>query len=106
MQQRAGKSGKHGYSSMMAEAAAEIARLRARLEIDPRHPYDGIECRNATIKALESEVASLRITSRAITAENRDLWAALDKARAEVATLRVRVADLEEPAGIGLGDRG
>jgi hypothetical protein len=34
---------------------AEIARLKARLEIDPRHNYDGIDCRDVTIRELERE---------------------------------------------------
>ena len=32
---------------------AEIERLRKRLEIDPRHSYDGIDSRDETIRQLE-----------------------------------------------------
>jgi hypothetical protein len=63
-----------GYNKMafwMADHAqeiiAEIERLRTRLEVDPRHNYDGIDCRDVTIKyqderidALEAENAELK----------------------------------------------
>lgn len=39
---------------------AEVRALRTRLEIDPRHPYDGIYCRDETIRQLEGEVRALR----------------------------------------------
>ena len=39
---------------------AEVRALRERLEIDPRHPYDGIECRNETIALQDEQIAALR----------------------------------------------
>lgn len=39
---------------------AEVRALRTRLEIDPRHSYDGIYCRDETIGQLEDEVRALR----------------------------------------------
>jgi hypothetical protein len=39
---------------------AEVRALRTRLEIDPRHSYDGIDCRDETIRQLEDEVRALR----------------------------------------------
>jgi hypothetical protein len=41
------------------EAASRIEQLEKRLEIDPRTKYDGIDCRDATIKELERENAGL-----------------------------------------------
>jgi hypothetical protein len=41
------------------EAADRIEQLEKRLEISPRTKYDGIDCRDATIKALERENAEL-----------------------------------------------
>jgi hypothetical protein len=45
---------------LCAIAAAEITRLRERLEIDPRHPYDGIHCRDETIRGQDAEITRLR----------------------------------------------
>ena len=42
------------------EAAAEIERLRARLEIDPSHPYDGIYARDETIRQQDKQIERLR----------------------------------------------
>jgi len=51
----------------LEECAAEIGRLvdrtaelEARLEIDPDHPFDGIECRDQTIRALEAQIEELK----------------------------------------------
>ena len=38
----------------------EVSRLEARLEVDPRHSYDGIYCRDETIKLLEERIDNLR----------------------------------------------
>lgn len=45
--------------------AARIAELEARLEVDARHPYDGIACRDATIAELQAgyDAARLEIVS-------------------------------------------
>lgn len=40
--------------------AAEIERLKTRLEVSPDHPYDGIFCRDATIKLQDEYIAKLR----------------------------------------------
>ena len=45
-------------------ALERIKELEARLEIDPRHPYDGIACRDETIRLLEAELATLRANAR------------------------------------------
>jgi hypothetical protein len=49
-----------GYKDGKRDAAAEIARLRERLEIDPSHPYDGIYCRDETIRGQDAEIARLK----------------------------------------------
>lgn len=40
--------------------AAEIERLKTRLEVSPDHDYDGIYCRDATIKLQDEHIAKLR----------------------------------------------
>jgi hypothetical protein len=47
-------------ASTILDLCAEVRRLRERLEIDPRHPYDGIYCRDETIRQLELEMDELR----------------------------------------------
>jgi hypothetical protein len=42
------------------ELCAEVRRLRERLEIDDRHPYDGIYCRDVTIKTQDDIIESLQ----------------------------------------------
>jgi hypothetical protein len=50
-----------GFTPEVALALiAEVRRLRERLEIDKRHGYDGIYCRDETIRGLERKVAELR----------------------------------------------
>jgi FtsZ-binding cell division protein ZapB len=39
---------------------AEVRALRERLEIDPGHPYDGIYCRDETIRLQGEEIERLR----------------------------------------------
>lgn len=39
------------------DAEAEIERLKTRLEVSPDHPYDGIFCRDATIKLQDERIA-------------------------------------------------
>jgi sugar phosphate isomerase/epimerase len=39
---------------------AEVRALRERLEIDPSHPYDGIYCRDETIRLQGEEIERLR----------------------------------------------
>jgi len=40
--------------------AAEIERLKTRLEVSPDHPYDGIASRDATIKLQDERISELR----------------------------------------------
>ena len=39
---------------------AENERLKNRLEVDPRHDYDGISTRDATVKVLDEQVDQLK----------------------------------------------
>ncbi len=45
---------------------AEVERLRARLEIDDRTPYDGIACRDETIKGLDEKCDRLKAENAAL----------------------------------------
>lgn len=49
-----------GYDAGESKLKAEIERLRARLEIDPRHKWDGIACRDETIRLQDAEIERLR----------------------------------------------
>lgn len=59
------------------ELIAEVERLRTRLEIDDRTPYDGIACRDETIKGLDEKCDRLK-------AEVERLRSALLEVHAEV----------------------
>ena len=82
---------------------AENERLTNRLEVDPRHDYDGISTRDATVKVLDEQVDQLkaenerlevevkRMTSIAYAAHGAfrmETMAERDQLRAEVAGLR------------------
>lgn len=57
----------------------EVERLRNRLEIDDRTPYDGIACRDETIKGLDEKCDRLK-------AENEALRSALTELRSKTAS--------------------
>jgi hypothetical protein len=48
------------YLVRIDEQDLEIEMLRTRLEVDERHPYDGIYCRDETIRLQDAEIAKLR----------------------------------------------
>jgi hypothetical protein len=86
------------------KVVAECERLRARLEIDPRHQYDGIYCRDETIRLQGEEIDRLR----AIQAANVEIKMALhmktlDLAEEKIA-LKAEVRALREDA-VGPGVR-
>lgn len=70
----AGRSDRAGLAKLLRDAADEITSLRARLEIthitnangervpmpDEMKHYDGIECRDETIRLLEACIISIR----------------------------------------------
>jgi predicted RNase H-like nuclease (RuvC/YqgF family) len=51
---------------------ARVEELETRLEVDPSHPYDGIYCRDETIRGQEKQIARL-------TARVEELEAALNR---------------------------
>jgi hypothetical protein len=55
------------------EFVAEVRRLRERLEIDPRHPYDGIYCRDATIRGLDGVIDDMRSEAQGLQ-EDAERW--------------------------------
>lgn len=55
-------------AKMLRAQQARIAELEERLEIDYRHPYDGIAARDVTIKALDERIAELESQLEAIGA--------------------------------------
>jgi hypothetical protein len=82
---------------------AEVRALRERLEIDPGHPYDGIYCRDETIRLQGEEIDRLR----EIQAANVEIKMALhmktlDLAEEKIA-LQAEVRALRE-AGQGVLD--
>lgn len=50
----------------VVELQREVAFLRQRLEVDPHHPYDGIHCRDETIRLLDQEVDRLRAMLKSV----------------------------------------
>ena len=63
-----------GYKDGKREATVEINRLRERLEIDPRHPYDGINCRDETIRGQDAEITRLKAEVERKDAALRDAY--------------------------------
>jgi hypothetical protein len=51
---------RYEWADELTAAADEIERLRSRLEIDPRHAYDGIDSRDETIRMQAAEIERLR----------------------------------------------
>ncbi|MDH0371786.1 hypothetical protein N7340_08375 [Comamonas aquatica] len=56
------------YRFTVDNLRARVAELEARLEIDYRHPYDGIAARDATIKAQDARIAEMEGQLQAIGA--------------------------------------
>ena len=48
---------------------AENERLTNRLEVDPRHDYDGISTRDATVKVLDEQVDQLKADNERLRAD-------------------------------------
>jgi hypothetical protein len=46
--------------ALLNSCADELDRLNKRLETSPDHPFDGIECRDESIKMLERELAAAK----------------------------------------------
>ena len=87
---------------------AENERLKNRLEVDPRHDYDGISTRDATVKVLDEQVDQLKAENERLRADYAGLarfnpeWdrvaAAQDSVRehmAMVVQLKAEIASLK-----------
>ena len=61
------------------DLVAEIERLKSRLEFDDRHGWDGIECRDETIKGQDKAITELRQQLSAAQASEGELLKALEK---------------------------
>jgi hypothetical protein len=59
-------------SAAILELCAEVRALRDRLEIDPSHPYDGIYCRDETIRLQGDVIDGLRDDLRALREDPSD----------------------------------
>ena len=92
----------------IAALIAENERLTNRLEVDPRHDYDGISTRDATVKVLDEQVDQLKADNERLRADYAGLarfnpeWdrvaAAQDSVRehmAMVVQLKAEVAGLK-----------
>jgi len=67
--------------------AAEIEYLKARLEVSPDHPYDGIASRDATIKLQDEHIAELQAKYDCNTAIMHARTDAMNKHAARAAEL-------------------
>ena len=76
------------YLVRIDEQDLEIEMLRARLEVDERHPYDGIYCRDETIRLQDAEISRLR--SMIVVQEAIIRWdeAEIEKLRAVLQRIR------------------
>lgn len=55
---------------------ADNERLTNRLEVDPRHDYDGISTRDATVKVLDEQVDQLKAENERLSTENSEIESA------------------------------
>ena len=67
---------------------AENERLKNRLEVDPRHDYDGISTRDATVKVLDEQVDQLKAENELIQRGGESLKDEVKQLRAEIAGLK------------------
>ena len=68
----------------LREAAKELDRLRERLEIYPTHPYDGIYCRDETIRLQDAEIERLKASERSAWNAATDRDEQIDRLKEEV----------------------
>ena len=73
------------------EAEAEIERLKTRLEVSPDHPYDGIYCRDATIKLQDERIERLEKIDHELTGALNAIAAMKDHAYYQVRREQVAV---------------
>ena len=96
----------NGCEAYQHEAAAEITRLRARLEVEPGWPEsaDGIACRDETIRLQDARIASLR----AEVDEARDdasIWRPSETAPTDGSYILVRLAVIDDERWAHLSGR-
>lgn len=82
----------------LADKDAEIARLSARLEISPDHPYDGISARDETIRQqdkviddLRAENTEIRLQCLAHETQAHEAYEAQKRAEAEAIGLQTEM---------------
>lgn len=85
------------WSEVLAEKDLEIKMLRTRLEVDERHPYDGIYCRDETIRLQDAEITRLTAQNDFL-ANDRDGYIQLltDQNTRLTAEVEQNAIDLEE----------
>ena len=64
----------------VSELKDENERLRERLEISPDHPYDGIYCRDETIRLLDAKIDDKQAEIEGLKIIIKDLERRLDHA--------------------------
>ena len=75
---------------------AENEALTKRLEVDPRHSYDGIATRDATIKALDEQADQLKAENAGLKTGYEAYEQTVKELRAEVEALRKAVLAARE----------
>jgi hypothetical protein len=81
------------YLVCIEEKDLEIKMLRTRLEVDERHPYDGIYCRDETIRLQDAEIDRLRSLTVVQETMIRKSEAANEKLRAAIECALRQLAD-------------
>lgn len=85
-------------AELIERLQADNQRLRQRLESDPRFPYDGIDCRDATIKLLEGELNRWKASDEKSGAHIQYLQAEMVELRTEVERLQIVTEDTQATA--------
>lgn len=78
---------------------AEVERLKNRLEVDPRHDYDGISTRDATVKVLDEQVDQLKAENAGLKTGYEAYERVNAELKAEVEALRQIISDSATSCG-------
>ena len=76
---------------------AENERLKNRLEVDPRHDYDGISTRDATVKVLDEQVDQLKAENERLHESDQEATELCDTLSVLLGEIAVAVRGPEEP---------
>lgn len=76
---------------------AEVERLKNRLEVDPRHDYDGISTRDATVKVLDEQVDQLKAENERLHESDQEATELCDTLSVLLGEIAVAVRGPEEP---------